>query len=453
MKKISKIWLQLAMILIIGCVMATGAWATGAKEDSAPAAAATQSQLASLNLKGVTVTFWHQHTSSREEGLKKMVAEFNAANPYGIIVNAEYAGGYSDIYNKMLAGFSAKQVPDLVVAYQNQAGAYQLIDGLVDMDVYVNDPQFGLSAKDKADFIPGIFAQDKNAQFKNARLGFPPNRSMEVLFYNKAWLTELGYSAPPKTWDEFAAMAAKATNAGTGTYGYPISTDASNLFAMVISRGGDIYSADKTGYYFDKPQVIDALTFIKKLYDSGSGKKIAEKYGDQTDFGNRKVLFTIGSSSGLPFYQQAVDKGTAGAFEWSVAALPHSTSKATMNMYGASISIVKTTPEKQLASWLFLKWLTEPAQQRLWTEISAYFPTRSSVRDSLGDYLKANPKFADAFNVLLSSDIVTEPPFSSYEAVRREVSNTMNAILDGADIKQAVVQLTAAANKINSEDK
>jgi ABC-type glycerol-3-phosphate transport system substrate-binding protein len=248
-------------------------------------------------------------------------------------------------------------------------------------------------------------------------------------------------------------MAAKATDAAAGTYGYPISTDASNLFAMVISRGADYYSADKAGYNFDKPQIIEALTFIKTLYAKGSGKKIAERYGDQTDFGNRKALFTIGSSSGLPFYQQAVDKGTAGSFAWSVAALPYSTAKPTMNMYGASISIVKTTPEKQLASWLFLKWLTEPAQQRLWTELSAYFPTRISVRDSLGPYLKANPKFADAMNVMLTSDIVTEPPFSSYEAVRREISTAMNAILDGADVKQTVVKLTATAKKINDEDK
>lgn len=452
-------------VAVIGCGLTMGAFAGGAKDEKSaqPAAQPAAQPMAkpaaagpfdSIDLKGVSVTFWHQHTSTREEGLKKMVAEFNATNPYGIVVNAEYAGGYSDIYNKMLAGLSAKQVPDLVVAYQNQAGAYQLVGGLADIDPYVVDAKYGLSKADQADFIPGIFAQDKNAQFGNARLGFPPNRSMEVLYYNADWLTELGFSAPPKTWAEFETMVAKATEAGKGTYGYPISTDASNLFAMTISRGADYYSADKAAYNFDKPQIAEALAFIKKIYDAGYGRKIAERYGDQTDFGNRKVLFTIGSSSGLPFYQQAVDKGTAGKFNWSVAALPQSGSgKPRMNMYGASISIVKTTGPKQLASWLFLKWMTEPAQQRLWTELSGYFPTRASVRDSLGDYLKKEPKFAAAFNVLLSSEIVTEPPFSSYEAVRREISAAMNAVLDGADVKKTLVDLTAKANKINAEDK
>jgi multiple sugar transport system substrate-binding protein len=33
-----------------------------------------------------------------------------------------------------------------------------------------------------------------------------------------------------------------------------------------------------------------------------------------------------------------------------------------MNLYGASVAIPKTTPEQELAAWLFTKWMTEPEQ-------------------------------------------------------------------------------------------
>ena len=56
----------------------------------------------------------------------------------------------------------------------------------------MNDPAWGLSAEEKADFFASFFDQSIHPVFDNQRLGFPPNRSMEMLFYNQTWLEELG---------------------------------------------------------------------------------------------------------------------------------------------------------------------------------------------------------------------------------------------------------------------
>jgi len=404
-----------------------------------------------IDVKGVTVTYWHTGTGPTEKGLQSLVDEFNKSNPYGITVKEEYAGNYNDIYNKTLTGIAAHQVPDLVVAYQNQAAAYRLPKGIVDINPYVNDSQVGLSPASIKDFIPGIYESDINPQFHNERLGFPHQRSMEVLYYNLTWLKKLGAAEPPKTWDEFAALCRKATNVQKGTYGYAIDTDASRVFSQTISRGGGFLSADRQDFDLDNPAIVDSMRLMKQLLDEGAARKVAEAYGDQADFGNQKVLFTIGSSSGLGYYQQAVEHGANGKFRWSLAPLPHSTENPVQDLYGASVSITKTTPQRQLASWLFLKWFTQAAQQKRWVEISGYFPTRRSVRDSLGPYLVRNPVYAKALDILLSSDVVTEPPFSSYQAVRAEITKTYNAILDGADIKSALAKLTRKANQINAD--
>jgi len=59
-------------------------------------------------------------------------------------------------------------------------------------------------------------------------------------------------------------------------------------------------------------------------------------------------------------------------------------------------------------------------------------PVRKSVAAMMGDYLKKNPKFKDAWDLLNASDTTAEPPFSGYDLVRDAASQAFSAILDGA---------------------
>ncbi|MGA2544970.1 MAG: extracellular solute-binding protein [Rectinemataceae bacterium] len=401
-----------------------------------------------LKLRGTVVTYWYQHNQGREESLKKMIDRFNATNRWGISVKGEYAGGYNDIANKMTAGIAGGSTPDLVVAYQNNAATYELSEALVDLSPYVADANFGIAKTELADYFPGFLAQDINQQFGGKRLGWPPNRSIEVLYYNADWLKKLGIAAPPKTWDEFYAAVKLATDPAKGRYGCDISLDASNVFAQVISRGGDFQARGGKGYALNTPQIRASFAFFLKIYKEGYAKKIAEQYGDQTDFANNKVLFTMGSTSGIPFYDLAVRKGASGGFAWNVAPIPHSTAKAVLDIYGASVSVVKSTPQKQLAAWLFLRWMSESAQQAEWVRASNYFPVRKSTAGRLGDYLSQNPQFAAAWKGLQTSDQKAEPSFLGYEQVRDAISAAYNAVLDGAELDSTLAALDAKANRI-----
>ncbi|MCB0072666.1 MAG: extracellular solute-binding protein, partial [Caldilineaceae bacterium] len=279
---------------------------------------------------GQTVTFWHQHTQEREEALNDIVSRFNENNEWGIEVVAEYQGGYGDIFNKMLNVLNTNEAPNLVVAYQNQAATYQLADALLDMNSLVDSAKWGLSEDDKADFFPGFYNSDVFPSFGNARLGFPPNRSMEVMYYNADWLAELGYDAPPATPDEFKEMACAAVqnpfSAGVGdapSMGYQLSIDASRAASWAFAFGGDVFDYENNMFTYDSDASKAAMSFLQDLFDSGCAAIVAENYGDQTDFGNGRLLFTVGSSSGLPFYDSAVSEGAG--FNWSIAPLPHTT--------------------------------------------------------------------------------------------------------------------------------
>ena len=109
--------------------------------------------------------------------------------------------------------------------------------------------------------------------------------------------------------------------------------------------------------------------------------------GEQNRFAAGQILFTFGSSSGLPFYADAVSK--AGKFKWDIAMLPND-GKPAVNLYGASVSVYKTTPEQELAAWLVIKFLGEKAQTTRWAVQTGYLPVRQSAKDDVIKAFKAD---------------------------------------------------------------
>ena len=124
--------------------------------------------------------------------------------------------------------------------------------------------------------------------------------------------------------------------------------------------------------------------------------------------------------------------------------MPRTVPDPVVNIYGAGIALAKTTPERQLASWLFLKWFTEPEQQARWVEVSGYFPVRRSAAAALGDYFAQNPQYEKAFAWLESAR--AEPGVMGYDRVRRLVAESMVAAIDGGNIDVELKNLEEKAN-------
>jgi multiple sugar transport system substrate-binding protein len=416
-----------------------------ARRDEMPAA-----DLETIDPTGQEVVFWYQHTRMREDALVGMIADFNRTNGFGIKVMGEYAGQYSDIYNKMVVGLQGGELPELVVAYQNQAQAYHRADGLVDIKPYMDSAKWGLSTEARDDFLPAFLAQD---DIGGVQIGFPPNRSMEVLYYNQDWLEELGYEKPPRTWAEFATLCRKARTqpfsrspTPNRSLGFLLDTDASRAASMTMSRGGTFMDAATT-YTLNTPEFRAALTLMQELISDGSVELLSERYGDTTEFSIGTVLFALRSSSGLPFVKSGVETGEG--FEWRVTSPPFDGDRPVVNVYGASISICRTTAQQQLAAWLFLKWFTEPEQQARWVRASNYFPVRQSTANQLGDYFAENPNYERAFHLLSYGK--SEPTVVSYEAVRKLISDAIVETADGADVGTVLTALEIKANDLAAQ--
>jgi multiple sugar transport system substrate-binding protein len=387
------------------------------------------------------LVFWHQHTGEQESVLGGLINEFNRDNAFSIQVHGKYAGDHAAIYDSML-GARPASLPQLVVAYQNQAQDYVRADRIVDLKPYMESPRWGLSGQDRDDFLPTLLDQD---QSQGLQLALRPHFSMEVLYYNEDWLADLGFAGPPASWDEFAQMCrlardlpfSRATDPSR-SLGFVLEEDASRLASMVFSRGGALINSWHRAYTFNTPAMRFSLSLLRELKEERALALTPDAAASEEAFCTGQALFITGSSSHL----SAVSSGvTAGAgFAWNVDILPGERGIPPVgNIYGASIAVCRSTPETQLAAWLFVKWFTEPSQQKRWVQGSSYFPVRTSAAATL------DPFFANVFRLMETGR--PEPRVAGYQRVRRMMTQSMNTVLAGGNMRQALSMLEERANR------
>jgi multiple sugar transport system substrate-binding protein/sn-glycerol 3-phosphate transport system substrate-binding protein len=425
-------------------------------------AAAQSDPWANVDPSGQTVVYWHQLAQKPGEALTSLVDNFNNnagnVNPQHITVKAEYQGSYPDIFKKFLpliksSGGVTSDAPDLLIAYPNQAATYQLGNALINMDSLIGSAKWGLTDKEKADFIQGPMKADRFSIFGNAQLGFPVTLSENVMFYNMSWLKQLGYDSPPKTPQQFEEMACKAAKTPfvgkdgkkiSGPTGYEFVADASTLATWTFAFGGNIFDNQTNQFTLNSDAAIKAMQFIQDLFNKGCAIVPTQAYGDQTDFGAGKALFTVGSTAGLTYYRAAVEQGAN--FDWSVTAPSHTTAKPVVNVFAPSLSMTNTgNKKKQLAAWLFVKYITSPDAQAKLAEVSNYYPVRQSASADLSDYFASHPAYKEGFKLLQDGN--TEPPVPGYDFVRDNLQKQLALIVQGADVKQTLDAFNKQANQ------
>ena len=376
-------------------------------------------------LKGVTISFWHPWTGAAGKVIADLVDEFNRSNTWGISVVPTAQGSYDQLDEAVATRLKTGELPDITVAYLYQALAWNASGAaLVDLSAYVDDPVWGLDGPAQADFYPVFWEHDLQ---DGKRLGLPAQGSAQVLYYNATWARELGFNSPPSTSEEFKRQACAASQAALRDQdskndhkgGWIISTNYTAVLGWIYAFGSTIEAPDGGGYRFDTPEVGQAFDYLRDLLDGGCAW-LSESQYPEAEFASRLGLFATGSAAGVPFQESAfVDAGSQD--EWSVLPFPSPTGDAVMPVYGPSFQVMSATTEKQLASWLLIKWLTEPAQQAALTQVSSYFPVRASSLELMGVLPAAHPQWKTALELLPLAR--HEPALASWRIVRWAVSD------------------------------
>ncbi|MBZ0278020.1 MAG: extracellular solute-binding protein [Anaerolineae bacterium] len=432
MRKVSLVLLLLVLALSVGLVSAQ--------------------DMANIDPSGQTVVYWHQYNSGPQfDTMNAFIETFNSTNEWGITVEPLPQGNYNDIRDLMNANIISGDLPNLVAGYTNDALNYAADGVVVDLNAYYNDPTWGFSDEDKADLNEGVL--NIGVQ-EGQRVGWPNQTSAEVLVVNMTMLKELGFDAAPTTLDEFKAIACAAAQLegpnGEDIQGYPIKGDASEFESYVASQGGAIFHDG--AWDFTGEASVAILQMYQDLYNEGCAYLPDSAFGNTDDFALGLNPMAITSTAGVPFIIKGMEAAGISP-EWVVTLTPWSEGNRTIQVFAPSIIMLNSTPEAQLASWLFLKFLAQPENQQTWTQNTSYFSSRYSVQPLLADYLTQNPYFAEGYALLNDPEINVYSGFQrvSYGGVRGLVSTAIaDVTANGRPVADVAQELTDAANALET---
>jgi ABC-type glycerol-3-phosphate transport system substrate-binding protein len=432
---------------------------------SSPTGPSALDTISLLDPTGAQITLWHAFTKVEEQTLLALISEFNNQNEWGITVRPEYGGHYHDLHKKTLAAIAFGSPPEMTFTHHSRVAEYAQADVIQPLDGYVANEKYGLTEEEwrtengeLEDYFPAFLAGDRYPAFDGELLSFSPSLGMEVMYYNVDMLNELGYENPPATWDEFKAMCMDATqdidNDGiSDTFGYAVSPSGSTFADWVWSRGGELLSKDGQSVTFQE-QGLEALILLRDLIDSGYAYQAVVEDGDRLDFGQGKVLFIFDSLDGLRYYSAAVIEGISvePEFEWSIAPFPHEAAKPIVGMRGPTLCVFKTTPQKQLAGWIFIKWFTEPEQAARWAIAADHFPVHKSAieTETMKAHFEENPLYEEAFGFLEYARM--EPAIAGWQGVHDALYKAIVGVASSEmSPEEAIYEAVEEAERILAE--
>ncbi len=386
-----------------------------AEDAKTPTPEASQLGVEKDALRGKQVNVWHPWFGAQASLFESQVAQFNTENEWGIVVVAESKNNYNEIFSQTSAALENSSAPQIVIALPEHALAWG--DDVTDLNPYVHDPEFGMSALEMSDFANVIWRQD---EVDGKRFGAPAQRTARFILYNSTWARQLGFDSPPQNSSEFKAQACAAHDALTkdsdsnndSLGGWLIDSDAHTALSWMLAFDGS--AQEENGYRFLAPGNIAAFKYLKALQQKSCAWVASPDLSVYDRFAARQALFATASLEEFPDQARAFF-AASNSDDWVALPFPGAERDALV-VYGSSFIVFNSDAETQLASWLFIRWMLSSETQADWVRTTGLFPLRSSTFDLLADYSADHPQWAGAVTYLSEGDVT--PQLSSWRLVR-----------------------------------
>lgn len=359
-------------VLVIGLLLLTVLTGCAKKVDSTPSATTTTIAKATSTdtTKPVTVTAWYTFAGTNEANFKKAIERFNSSQDKYQVVGVSQS--WNEINEKVMSSLKAGNYPDIIAGEAATISNYVKEDLVVDFMPYILDSETGIADFD--DYLPAVVEECK--QWDGQMYMFPISRTGEVYYYNKTYFDEHGLTVPT-TWEELYETNKKIHElTGKQTIGFDYIDD--SYIDMVIQNGGTYLDDVNKKAGFLTQESIDAVSFLKKMKDEGMLRLKGEDKSLFMPFANELVYGFIGTSATYKSVLSSVED----AFEIGYAPIPQGGEKEYVTMWGVSMSVFKSTPERQQGAFQFLKSFTDAEMNAEWAIGYNALPVRQSAIDS-----------------------------------------------------------------------
>ncbi len=411
-----------------------------------------QTNVSALDSKNpVTVTLWHYYSSESKIVFENLVQEFNSTIGVekGVIITPVAKSSIKELEIELTDSsqgvVTAEEMPDVFTAYEDKLVELDALGKICDLNAYFSD-------EDKDKYVDEFISINDEGKL----LSVPIVKSTEIMYLEKLQLDEFSKEnnydySNLSTWEDYYEISRQYYTwtdnktpdvmwDGKSFMGF----DSIPNFIVVGNKqmGVDIIDGANKNVVLDK-------TALKRIFDIYY-KGISIGYFNATgafrsdDVKANELVAYAGSTSGVAFFPTSiVASDQVLPAELLIKNYPvFDGGESYAIQQGANMAVSVSTPEKQEGAALFLKWITEPAQNLTFSMASGYLPVQEGAfgeafdtriaemsKGELSQQNLANAYGYSSDQILNRKTYATEVFEGSY-SVRNILRNTLVTICD-----------------------
>ena len=386
-----------------------------------------------------TVRFWG--LGREGEVVRELVPAFEKRHPE-IRIEVQQIP-FTAAHEKLLTAFVGNSTPDAAQLGNTWVPEFVSLHALAPLDARIARS----TARYREDSFPGIW--DTNV-VDGKTWGLPWYVDTRLLFYRPDLVAAAGVRWPPRSWGEWrAAMAGIKRLGGPGRFAILLPIDEYEQPVIFgLQTGAPLLSSGGQRGAFRDPRFRQAMAFYLDLYASRLAPGL-----DRQGLANLYQQFAEGYFAMVitgPWNLGEFRNRLPAAMQdrWATAPLPppkEGMPYPGLSLAGGSSLVLFQHARHPEAAWQWLEYLSEPAQQARFYELSGDLPSRPSAWQLAR--LAADPKTAPFREQLLH--VASPPKVPEWERIATRVAECAEQVMRGGrDLDSALAALDADVDRI-----
>ena len=305
-----------------------------------------------------------------------------------------------------------------------------------EIDNLINWQAQGFAAPlDTADYdMSGFRGTEVNYAVDGVQYAIPFRSDFWVLFYNKDLFDAAGVEYPTNdmTWDQYAELAKKMTDADKGIYGTHYHTWLSAVANWAVCDGVNTLA---DGQY-------DDLLYFYKLYQDLEDNGACMSYADLKAAGlHYSAAFANGNIAMLPmgyWYVSTLigyNKDGTCSFNWGITAVPHLEGVPAGSSFGnLTGAMINAKSENKDLAWEYVSWLGGPEGAKATASVGARPAWISEEVAGAMSSVEGFPADETSKGALLPSGVAMEWPVAEKVADIKTIVNEEHSMIMAREI-------------------
>ena len=342
-------------------------------------------------------------------------------------------------HEKLLTAFAGDALPDVGQLGNTWLPELATLGALAPLQALVD----ASPTIDQSDYFAGIW--DTNV-IDGQLYGVPWYVDTRLLFYRTDLLAAAGFARPPHDWTEWKrAMAAVKANAGPQRYAILLPlNEYEPLLNLAIQEPDPLLVDDNTRGNFESPGFRRAFAFYVEMFDRDWAPRMSATQISNVwdEFANGFYAFYITGPWNVGEFSRRLPARLQR--DWDTAPLPGPEGPGAAVGGGSSLVLFRQSRHPREV-WQLIEFLSEPAQQRRFHELSGDLPPR---RSSWDDPAFASDPHVRAFREQLER-VKPAPKVPEWERIAQQMRLAAErAVRGGESSDQVLRELDARVDAI-----